>query len=97
MFEGKYFARGSGDKAGRELADSIFQANFYRSLPSVPATARSAAWDYSFACLLAFDASPEGSLQAAWKALDSKVRKSFWEGANVYVMVLRGNAKIAEA
>jgi hypothetical protein len=97
VFEGKYFARGSGDKAGRELADSIYQATFYRSLPPVPATTRNAAWDYNFACMLAFDASPEGSLKAAWQALDSKVRKSFWEGANVYVMVLRGNARKTEA
>jgi hypothetical protein len=97
VFEGKYFARGTLDKAQRELANSIYQAAFYRSLPPVPATARTASWDYNFACMLAFDASPGGALKEAWQSLDNKVRKSFWEGANVYVMVLRGNARKTES
>jgi hypothetical protein len=43
------------------------------------------------ACLFAFDATPEGHFLNAWSSLDSKVRKGFWEGANIYVMILRGS------
>lgn len=89
VFEGKYFARGSVSFAAKQLATDLYQAFFYRGLPHRPATKRHAAWDYDYACLLAFDASPEGTLKAAWDALPLKVRKSFWEGGNVYVMILR--------
>jgi hypothetical protein len=89
VFEGKYFEGGSADKASRELATDIYQAFFYRSLPYVAPAKSKAAWDYDFACLLAYDASPDGTLLAAWNELAEPVRAGFWEGANVYVMILR--------
>jgi hypothetical protein len=39
--------------------------------------------------MLAGDASEEGSLQRAWEALPTKVKRDFWEGANIYVMIVR--------
>jgi len=89
VFEGKYFEEGSAEKAARDLATDIYQAFFYRSLPYAPPNTSGAAWDYDFACLIAYDASSNGSLLAAWSGLAEAVRKGFWEGANVYVMILR--------
>jgi hypothetical protein len=43
-----------------------------------------------YSCLVAFDASPKGTLRAAWRALDAMVRKSFWDSANIYVIILGG-------
>jgi hypothetical protein len=66
VFEGKYFANGSSQYAQRELVANIYQAFFYRGLPFVAETAKGrAAWDYDYACLLAYDASPTGSLKQA--------------------------------
>jgi hypothetical protein len=90
VFEGKYFARGSKEYAARQLVADLYQAFFYRGLPSVEATKRGhPEWDYDYACLLAFDASPAGSLKDAWDSLGSSVKKSFWEGANIFVMIIR--------
>jgi hypothetical protein len=90
VFEGKYFDAGSSEKAATDLVRCIYQAFFYRALPPVPAKGERAAWDYDYACLLACDASPNGSLLGAWKSIPTSVREGFWEGASVYVMVLRG-------
>jgi hypothetical protein len=65
VFEGKYFEQGSAEKAARDLATNIYQAFFYRSLPYVAAKKSGVAWDYDFACLLAYDASPAQTLLAA--------------------------------
>jgi hypothetical protein len=92
VFEGKYFERGSFDKASRDLATDIYQAFFYRGLPYVPSKGSRAAWDYDFACLLAYDASLDRTLKSAWESLSHEVRKGFWEGANVYVMILAGGS-----
>jgi len=90
VFEGKYYASGSSDFARRQLVTDLYQAFFYRGLPKVEATKRGhPEWNYDYACLVAFDASPKGTLEAAWKDLEPKVRKSFWDGANIYVMILR--------
>lgn len=90
VFEGKYFARGSKEYAARQLVADLYQAFFYRGLPSVEATKRGhPEWDYDYACLLAFDASPAGSLKDAWDSLGSSVKRSFWEGANIFVMIIR--------
>jgi hypothetical protein len=91
VFEGKYFSGGSRDRARRELVVNIYQAFYYRSLPQLPEGGDGRRWDYDYACMLAFDASQDGTLKAAWEDLDVKVRRSFWNDANVYVMVLRGN------
>jgi hypothetical protein len=89
VFEGKYFEQGSADKAARDLATNIYQAFFYRSLPYVAPKKSGVAWDYDFACLLAYDASRDGTLLTAWNELAEPVKAGFWEGANVYVMILR--------
>lgn len=90
VFEGKYFASGSKKTAESKLVKDIYQAFFYRGLPQVDATKRNPEWNYDYACLLGFDASPEGSLKSAWDELDKAVRESFWEGGNIYVMILGG-------
>ena len=38
-----------------------------------------------------YDATPEGNLLDAWNSLDNSVRRGCWEGANIFVMILRGN------
>ncbi len=96
LFEGKYFSKGSKEYAGRELVKDIYQACFYRGLPPVPAKNGHAEWDYDYACLLAFDASPQGTLLAAWNDLGEPVRQSFWESANVYVMILGGQGEVPD-
>ncbi len=96
VFEGKYFSQGSPELGRRELVRDIYQAFFYRGLPSVEETRRGrAAWEYEYAVLLAYDASPQGTLRAAWNALPAKVRNGFWEGANLYVMILGGTGREA--
>jgi hypothetical protein len=92
VFEGKYFETGGKTKAESDLVSNIYQAFFYRSLPHIEATKRSPEWSYEFGCLLACDASKSGSLKAAWDDLDKTVKVGFWEGANVYVMIVRGKA-----
>ena len=89
VFEGKYFEIGSVARAETELVSSIYQAFFYRALPKVERSHSHAAWNYQFSCLLACDASPEASFKRAWDSLPARVQKGFWEGANVYVMILR--------
>jgi len=92
VFDGKYFSEGSLAAAQIALATNIYQAFFYRGLPYVPARKASPAWDYDFACLLAYDASESGTLKQAWDDLAGEVKQGFWEGANVYVMIVRGKA-----
>jgi len=90
VFEGKYFASGSADYASRQLVTDLYQAVFYRGLPQVEASKRGhPKWDYDYACLLAYDASANGTLLTAWDTLPLSVRRSFWDGANIYVMILR--------
>lgn len=48
-------------------------------------------WDYDYSCLFAYDASRDGHLRSAWQHIEPSVKMGFWEGANVYVMVLRGD------
>jgi hypothetical protein len=96
LFEGKYFSKGSEEYAGRELVKDIYQACFYRGLPPIPAKNGNAEWNYDYACLLAFDASPQHTLLTAWEHLGEPVRQSFWESANVYVMILGGQGEVPD-
>jgi len=90
VFEGKYFRKGSAEYAAKQLVTDIYQAFFYRGLPRVESTKQGhPEWDYDYGCLLAYDASPGGTLANAWDNLPSNVKKSFWDGANIYVMILR--------
>lgn len=90
LFEGKYFASGSAEFAQRRLVTDIYEAFFYRGLPSLTGTETRPEWKYDYACLLAYDASPKATFTSAWTGLDPKTRRSFWDGANVYLMILRG-------
>jgi hypothetical protein len=90
VFEGKYYAGGSLATAQKQLVSHIYQAFFYRALPFLPPTSKGrAAWKYEFACLLAYDASVDGGFHAAWHDLPADVRTGFWDGANIYVMIIR--------
>jgi hypothetical protein len=92
LFEIKYFEKGGLEKAETELVNDLYQAFFYRALPYVKATERKPSWDYEYACLLAYDASPGGTLHQSWESLPPKVKSGFWNGANVYAMILRSDA-----
>lgn len=91
VFEGKYFEQGSAQRAEADLVTNLYQAFFYRALPKIAGTATRPAWDYDFSCLLACDASPQGTLRKAWNSLDQSAREGFWDGASVYVMILRND------
>jgi hypothetical protein len=90
LFEGKYFRGGSLEYAQRQLVTNIYEASFYRGLPSLRATKKHREWKYDYACFMAYDSSKNGTLASAWTALPLRTRRSFWESANIYVMILRG-------
>ena len=89
VFSMKYFEQGNVDRARRDLVTSIHEAFFYRALPYVPPKESPPAWDYDFACLVACDASYDGTLSAALNSFAEPVRRGLWDGGNVYVMLLR--------
>jgi hypothetical protein len=91
VFEGKYFRRGGLGAAESALAADIYQAFFYRGLARLPAIKKKPGWDYDYACVLAYDGSESGALLRAWAGLRPKIGKGCWEGARVYVMILRGD------
>lgn len=95
VFEAKYHSSRSVKSAEAELVRSIYQAFFYLALPRLPETKTHAAWDYEFACVLAYDASPDGVLLQAWHSLPATVKSACWTGANLYVMILRGSRDAA--
>jgi len=92
VIEGKYFSKGGPDAALSSLANDIYQSFFYLALSKVPETPSHPAWDYDYACLMAYDATPKATLLNAWLEFDEQVRQGIWDGANIYVMVLRGDA-----
>lgn len=90
--EGKYFRRGGYQAAQSELARDIYQCFFYRGLPRVPKFGKYPAWDYDYACLLAYDVSEAGNLASAWETLKDANRllvENLWDGASIYAMVVR--------
>ena len=90
VIEGKYFRKGGKQAAETALVTGIYECFFYRGLVNLPETKRYAAWDYDYACLLAYDATETASLFEAWRGIDESVKQGFWEGGGIYVMVLRG-------
>jgi hypothetical protein len=90
VFEAKYFQADSQAAARRELVTDAYQAFFYRALPPDHTEDSRPDWGYDYSCLFAYDASPGGHLVEAWESLSADVKAGFWEGANVYVMILRG-------
>jgi hypothetical protein len=89
VFEAKYYCSSSPVAAERTLVTSIYQAFFYLALPRLPETATHAAWDYEYACVLAYDASDRGTLAETWEGLPNPVKLACWNGANLFVMILR--------
>jgi hypothetical protein len=96
VFESKYFTGASPRTAQRELVTDVYQAFFYRALPTDSTKTNRPDWQYDYSCLLAYDASLDSLLVEAWEQLSPEVRRGFWDGANVYVMILRGNTKGGE-
>lgn len=88
VFEGKYYSSGSLAYAEKQLATNLYQAFFYRGLPRLDATKKHPEWNYDYACLLAFDASRDGTLKQAWRNLGQTMQESFWSGANIYVLIV---------
>jgi hypothetical protein len=89
VFECKYFRQGEIKVGEFALVEGIYQAFFYLGLAPLPERGKHAAWDYDFACFLALDASNEGGLKRAWDKLSKTVKSGIWDGANIYVMILR--------
>jgi hypothetical protein len=88
LFEAKYFPP-SAASPSRLLVDLIREAFLYRCLPyAFPATEKPE-WDSDFACAIAYDATADGSCSKAWLSIPEEVRRSFWDGANLHVIVLR--------
>ena len=71
------------------LVNGIYEIFYYRGLPYSPGGTTTADWNYDYGCLIAYDASPQGHLVRAWDSVVSK--DCFWDGGNLFVMVLRGN------
>jgi hypothetical protein len=92
VIEGKYFSGGSIAAAERDLVRDIYQAFFYLGLSRISETNRHPEWNYDYSCLLAYDPTDEGFLLNALNSLDPEVRNACWDGANIYVMILRGSA-----
>lgn len=92
VFEAKYHSVPGLARAETELVRSIYQAFFYLGLPHLEETKTHAAWDYEYACVLAYDATTDGAMLKAWNSLPTEVKSACWTGANIYVMVLRHSA-----
>jgi hypothetical protein len=88
VFEGKYVYRSvSVDKAAEMLTIDIYQGFFYRGLPKSPG-GNFADYDYDYACVVIGDATKDGAIKQAWETFHPRVRQSFWDGANIFVMIV---------
>ncbi len=90
LIEGKYFHEGGKEKAGSELVKGIYETFFYRGLARRSETPTRPAWDYEYACMVAYDSTNTGTLVEAWNSIGEEVRTACWEASNIYVMILRG-------
>jgi hypothetical protein len=88
LFECKYFKTHLKSPAKVQLVKDLYETFFYLALPLQLPKAKHAGWDYDFACYLAYDATDDGWLFEAWNGLPERVRNSFWEYANIFVMML---------
>jgi len=89
VFEGKLFRNGGVEKAKTVLVNGIFEAFFYRGVPTLLRGKEQYSSGYDYACLLAYDASPLGALQKAWREMNKDVALSLWNQLHVYIMILR--------
>ena len=88
-FDAKYFFQNSESAANKALVEGAYEAMFYRGLPSVAArNTHEPSWDYDYGCLLAYDASDDGILESVWRSV--RCKGAFWDGANIFVMIVRG-------
>ena len=83
----KFFDGESLSFAEKALVAGVYEAAFYLPSTSQDDT-RKTKWDYDFGCLLAYDASDGAYLKRAWASVHC--RRLFWEDAQVFVMILRG-------
>jgi hypothetical protein len=90
VFEAKYFRQGSVPAAESALVQGMYEAFFYGGLPTRMEKPPRASWNYDYGCLLIYDGSSGRSVIEAWGSLGRQVRTACWDGANIYVMVLRG-------
>lgn len=88
VFEAKLFRRGGIDAAKSDLVRGIYQCFYYLGQPSVPSVGKRPAWDYEYACLLAYDCSAAESMTEAWVQKAGKIRSDCWESSNIFVIVL---------
>ena len=89
VFEGKYFSKGSIKAGGTHLVNTSYQAFFYGAQHPAGKNSSGVSWNYDYSCLFACDASEESGLIDAWNSLGDDVQNGFWEGANIYIMILR--------
>lgn len=73
------------------MVTGIYQAFFYRGLPRIDEKPPRPSWDYDYGCLLICDVSQKGEVGLAWKGLPRVVKNACWDGASIYVMVVRGS------
>ena len=90
VIEAKYFRGNTLDEAQKALANSVYEAFYYRALPNLEANDDAGPWSFDYGCLIAYDTTERGLLHEAWSRLASDVRKSFWTGAGVKVILLGG-------
>lgn len=89
LIEGKYFDKGGHVAASSALANDIFQSFFYLALTKLEETKTHPAWNYDYSCLIACDATVDGTMIEAWLDIEEEVRRGIWDGANIFVMILR--------
>jgi hypothetical protein len=97
VFECKYFNRPAAQPAVSQLVEGLYQAFFYRAMPSLPrAPQLEHGWDYEYSCFLAYDATANERLAKAWEGL-RKIHHRFWDESNIFVMILTGHIGVPES
>lgn len=91
VFEGKLFRSDSAAAAKSAIVDGIYECFFYRALPTLMKSEELKSSGYEYACLLAYDASPKGSLVEAWNSINADIERSCREALNILVMVVRND------
>jgi hypothetical protein len=66
-----------------KIATHIYHAFFYRGLARIPETPRRPACDYDYACVLAYDVTPDGSMRQA-RGISQGAGWSLGGGGNLY-------------
>jgi hypothetical protein len=70
---------------------NIYEAFFYRGPDQTNLRVRGVLpGTTSMRACLPFDATPDRAMLQAWDGLHPRIGKGCWEGAGIYVMILRG-------